>query len=60
MMASSDLMIQAEFYKMCIDCWNLRSAMTIVSINAFDWGVKSPWNPSLLDITHGADQCENV
>jgi hypothetical protein len=32
--------------------------MPIASIHVFGWGKKAPWNPSLLDIGHGVDQCD--
>jgi hypothetical protein len=57
-MTSGDFVQQAEFCYFFKDISNLSSLMPISSIHVFGWEKKAPWNPSLLDIGHGADRCD--
>ena len=36
----------------------MSSITPILLVDVFGWGKKAPWNPSSLDIGHGADRCD--
>jgi hypothetical protein len=57
-MTSGDFVQQGELCFIFKAISNASSPMPISSIHVFGWGKKVPWNPSSLDIGHGADRCD--